>query len=35
MDEFFDPEIFNIEEDEYNYIISTKDGEQCLSFYID
>ena len=30
MEEFFDPEIFNIVEEENCYIISTKDGKQCL-----
>lgn len=34
MEEFFDPEIFTIEEDEDGYIISTKDGKQCLNILL-
>jgi len=30
MEDFFDPEIFNIEKNENGYFISTKDGQQCL-----
>lgn len=32
MEDFFDPEIFNIVKNENDYIISTKDGKQCLKF---